>query len=213
MWPFCQLCLFVLGACTDTECLLFFVVGTWASTCGADTIAGWATHRLSLPVVLQEMLLIKLLQLFCWSVPANSRCHTRPNTFPCLTVRLMGCWVSSYKDVFFLLGYLFLVMPVLTVIQGAWASVLMFLSCCLWVWNLVSFPERRANLGPLFAHRSLHVVESWLYRIVYLALIPGSKNPWAIKFGTGGPYICGPSVGVELTSCHPSWRIEFWSGA
>lgn len=58
-------------------------------------------------------------------------------------------------------------------------------------------------------HNTLHVVESRLYCIVYLALIPGCKNPRATKFGMGGPNIYGPSVGVELTSCHPSWRIEF----
>ena len=64
-------------------------------------------------------------------------------------------------------------------------------------------------MGPLFAHSTLHVAESSLYRIVYLALIPGRKTPRATEFGMGGDNICGPSVGVELTSCHPSWRIEF----
>ena len=125
-----------------------------------------------------------------------------------------GVFSLVSQNVFFLLGDLFLIMPVLTVMQSAWASVLMLLSfCCLWVWNLVSFPERRANLGPLFAHSTLHVVESGLYRIVYVALIPECKNSRATKLGMGGPNICGSSVGVELTSCHPSWRIEFWSGS
>ena len=51
---------------------------------GGDTTAVWAiqpaSHRLSLPVVLQETLLITLLQLFCWSVFANSQRHTELNT-------------------------------------------------------------------------------------------------------------------------------------